>query len=204
MRVYPVLPSAPLRVRHRATLRLQRNPQDNRKESFKLSDAENSIYRWSDKPVMPVHAIPEMITTHAKSIDALNEQRLSLGFIPCLDPPVLKWKYRKELVDHTQLDLFDEFVRDIKTQGFLVGKNYPQIPYLEFWDDGGKHCLQLREWGGFEYLRKQDMRGVELGNAYHLGKSDRQYYVLVGNMAHRRNVWLVLHVWNVPKENLLF
>lgn len=72
------------------------------------------------------------------------------------------------------------------------------MPYLTFKDAEGEHTLQMREWGTFQYLRKHQFQGESLDKALHLRTPGEQWYALVGNMAHRRNVWLVIQLVHRP------
>lgn len=201
VRVYPLTIDNPLRARHQATLELMRNPDDPREESYKLRDAVSAIYQVSEKALWSTSMVCDLAATGcAPSIQVLNAQRRSLGFVRLQGMPRLVWKERPAVTDTGQLALFDEFVEDLQVTQFLVGNDYPRVPYLAFRDSHGSHCLQLREWGCFEYLRKHGFAGEGLEQALHLGRTDEDYYALVGNMAHRRNVWLVIALTHAPRS----
>lgn len=199
LRVYPLLIDTPLRSRYQATLELMRNSDDNRQESYKLRDAVTSIYGVSSQPQWTTGQVCDLADTmHCASIAELNRQRRSLGFIALRGTPVLTFKGREESPQGPQLALFEEFVQDLRTTNFWAGKDYPAVPYVTFQDGEGSHTLQLREWGTFEYLRKHQFQGAGLDKALHLRSPGEQWYALVGNMAHRRNVWLVIQLVHRP------
>lgn len=202
VRIYPLTIDNPLKARYQAVLEVQRNPQDARRESYKLRDAVSAIHAVSAQPVWTTAMVCDLaVAQHFPSIQAMNAQRVSLGFVAIDGGPHLVWKDRGTLASAGQLELFDEFVQDLQVTKFLLGQDYPRIPYLEFHDSAGWHCLQLREWGCFEYLRKTGFDGQGLAQALSLHQTQHHWYALVGNMAHRRNVWLVIHLWHTPRAS---
>lgn len=202
-RIYPLTVDNPLRSRHQAALKVMANPRDSRHESYKLQDAVDSIYAVSDAPAWSTAAVCDLAaTTYASSIDALNQAKRSLGFIAIQGVPKLVWKERTLIYKPEQLLLFDELANDLRTAGFLAGQDYPRIPYIEFKDGHKWRCLQLREWGCFEYLRKHDFDGGGIEKALGLHQHGDQFYALVGNMAHRRNVWLIIQLFHAPQPSL--
>ena len=68
----------------------------------------------------------------------------------------------------------------------------PVAPYLEFRDEAGPHRIQAREWGCYQYLRKNPTTPDQLWNAMHLDTPDSDTYLVIGNMNNHRNVWLVI------------
>lgn len=199
IRVYPVLIDAPIRSRHRLTLELERNPDDNRAESFKLRDAEDSIRSFGEVPVVNTDGIFEFAAaTGLTSIGRLNAERKSLGFIAPASVAV-SLVPRQGCSDPRQGELFDEFMRDARKHSFVLGTDHDLLPYVGFRDASGPHMLQLREWGAFEFLRKNQETPDTLLGAYRLG-SEREVLLLVGNMAHLRNVWMVLQVWSRQRQ----
>ena len=94
---------------------------------------------------------------------------------------------------------FESFRNDLTIAQFLTGKEYARVPYLTFHDQEGLHTLQLREWGCFEYLRKCDGTVDDLHERLHLTTTDREWFVLVGNMTSHRNVWLVIQLFSRQK-----
>lgn len=203
-RVYPLTIDNPLRARHQAHLQVQPNPQDSRRESLKLIDAITGIRGVSTHPVLSTPEVCDIAEHLAyPSLRAMNQAQVSLGFLKMLGTPRLVWKQRPAITPPAQLLLFDEFLQDVRTAGFLTGKDYPRIPYLVFHDHESQHALQLREWGCFEYLRKHDGGEEQLGTILHLDQQQqphspapRVFYALLGNMSHRRNVWLVIQLYS--------
>src|SRR2546425_384312 len=113
-RIYPLTIDNPLRARHQATLEVERNPQDARRESYKLRDAVQAIRTVSSAPVWSTAMVCDLaVKQQYPSIQAMNAQRVSLGFIAIDGLPTLLWKERGTVGSTGQLELFDEFVQDL-------------------------------------------------------------------------------------------
>ncbi|PLU08427.1 hypothetical protein BMJ34_02540 [Sinorhizobium medicae] len=177
---------------------LERNPDDSREESWKLrgdrSAANHNKINKCFEHVGDIHPtervkIVERLSERMKSIKEANEQRRSLCIIRPRSVPLLSFEENPESPDHPQLALFDELFTDEVPAG---SKRFSFQPYLEFKDSCGWHHLQVRDWGGYEFMRKHgDDRRHELAAIWQL---DRRPCFLVGNMSHQRNVWLVISV----------
>lgn len=197
VRVYPVLVDAPLKSRHRAILAVERNPQDSRQESYKLLDAVGAVKAVSPSPVLSTAAVTALAERHqVASIAELNRGKLSLGFVAVRGRPVLEWHTKDTCADPRQLSMLLSFQNDLRVAQFLTGKDYARVPYLTFHDREGKHSLQLREWGCFEYLRQCDGTVNDLHERLRLADPRREWFVLVGNMTPHRNVWLVIQLFS--------
>jgi hypothetical protein len=80
------------------------------------------------------------------------------------------------------------------------------MPRLRFKDADGEHRLMLRDWGCFEFMRKNEHRPGyyldEMASALRLGKRSS---ILVGNMNNQRRAWLIISVLNgIREEPTLF
>lgn len=198
-RIYPVLIDAPLRARHRAELDIRKNDGDNRRESYKLIDAVSSVRSISEKPVIETAGIfEEAKRIGTLDVGTLNERRMSLGFIRPKVAPVVNLIARNQLEDPRQFSLFDEFVSDLNEHEFRFGNGHPLVPYVTFIDAAGRHSLQLREWGAFEFLRKNPNDADALANFYRK-QGPREYLLLVGNQMHNRTSWMVLNLRSRPR-----
>jgi hypothetical protein len=78
-------------------------------------------------------------------------------------------------------------------------------PYIRFSDEGGEHQLQVREWGAYlllskdEYLETPDVLWGAAGY-----RRDRDLFLVVGNMNNYRNKWLIIKTFELekPSKNL--
>lgn len=183
------------------TVKLIRNPEDSRRESFKL-DADrtpgaheliNNSFQQTD--IVAPHARAQMLKPFVVgSIAEANaeDKRLSLAVIHP-DQVELTFEYNPESPDSPELTLFD--VEPRPTAG---AKRFAYIPRLRFRDADGWHHLKLLDWGCYEFMRKQgdDKRSL-LPGALHL---DGTCSLLVGNHSHQRTTWLVISVLRGLRE----
>ncbi len=194
IRVYPLPIQNAIRVRHQCTLDLERNTQDSRKESWKLKDRFDGIGVVSDKPVLNRQTIWSALKPYVvRSIKQLNDERKSLGILEIHSgfKPFFRERYS---VPHPDQQLLFEIADE------CFGANaIDLIPYLSFHDADGYHELQIREWGCYEWLRKERANAAQLWK--NLGfDADRQVLALIGNQANRRTSWLIVKTFSVPIE----
>jgi hypothetical protein len=198
MRIYPLAKGKSPPRWSVSRVRLQRNPQDNREESWQLcGDRSPGNHEQINKCFEIIGHIerPErgnlIQPLCCPSIEAANAKRISLCIIEPRFVPVLSFEDNPDSPDHPQSSMFDLFDDGI-TENPEGARRFTYQPYLEFVDEAGRHRLQLRDWGGYEFMRKHgDDRRHELTDAWRL--RDRPC-LLIGNMNHQRTVWLVISV----------
>ncbi len=200
MRVYPCPVESPMQQRHVCHLQLERNSQDSRIESWQLARERTDDGILAVHEARPSNQVIAYLDQHkAPSIAYLNERRLSLGIIK---PVGLRGYFRDAQtdkdIDPDQRGLFDDL-------DFTFGMGQiTRAPYLRFSDEAGAHDLQLREWGCYEWLRRQPDSASQLWDNLRLRQQERDFYLLVGNMAHHRNVWLVIALYSQASAGPLF
>lgn len=194
VRIYPLARFGVPHRWHQYRVPLERNPKDSRAESFQVrgdrtQGAHERINRRFEevgkvKPAVLKDALEKYATVG--SIAEADDQRLSLAI---LKPTFHGITFDMNLAspDSPQLALFDD-PNKAPTSG---SKRFPFNPRIAFTDDKGDHNLQLRDWGCYEWMRKYPDRHRELD--VHLGEGSS---LLVGNMNHQRNAWLVISVLN--------
>lgn len=206
LRVYPLMlpvkdnaDTNGFKSRHTYAVDLQRNPDDNRSESWRVVDelrptttpwgaapevSTNNVIKWLESRVVP-------------TIRTLNECRLSIGVMLIKAGAWRGVSQPRDQVDTKpeHRSLFD----DLADQVGLSGK--PEFdptkvkfaPYIEFSDAGGNHKLQVREWGAFLLLGKPEYAdnpdALWDANGY---KKGLDTFLVLGNMANHRNNWLVI------------
>jgi len=196
IRVYPLNIKSKVKARKILNLDVERNKDDTRKESWALKGrTERSILDTSNqaKPKQ-LQNILQNITY--PSITELNENKLSLGVLQPNEFEIVM-KSRSEVNEH-KVEAFDEFANHFKT-----GADYTKIPYLKMKIGDRTHCIQMREWGIFELLRKYEKEGKstsqeDIKNALHI-REDRETYFAVGNMYRFRNNWLVIKTFTFKR-----
>lgn len=178
------------------SVRLERNPKDSRDESFKLAGDRspdhhhhiNDAFTASGdiKPSQRMGLLKK--GPWVESIDEANNRRMSLALIHPRFTPELYFEHNADSPNSPQLRLFDDRA-DI--QG---ARRFAFIPRLRFIDEASEHRLMLRDWGCFEYMRKHgDSARFGMTDALHLSPASS---LLVGNLNHQRNAWLIIAVLN--------
>jgi hypothetical protein len=206
LRVYPLARrGAPTRWSV-STVKLERNSQDSRRESFKLAGDRspeahhniNSLFRIDGSFAKNGRA--ELLKKcSVGSIEEANDRRLSLAIIHAKNME-LEFEHNPSSPDSPQLALFP--VDGEEPQG---ARRFPFIPRLHFDDERGHHRYMLRDWGVYELMRKnnnlalvtESERRAYVGKAVHL---DPSCSLLVGNLNHQRNAWLVISVLRGLRE----
>lgn len=199
MRIYPLgRYGAPPRWSV-SEVRLERNSSDSRRESWKRHNPNRGTEDdTNDEIVLKQREYPRAARAsllrpyEVASIKEANARKLSLAVIHP-DQYDLGFDYNPDSPDSPQLALFDSGKPE--PQG---AKRFAYIPRLHFRDEDGEHRLMLRDWGCFEFMRKQgDTRRTELPDALHLSPSSS---LLVGNFNRHRTSWLVISVLNGLRE----
>jgi hypothetical protein len=191
----------------RSRVAVERNPRDSRRESFALKGNRNpsdhaDINRLFEttielSPKDRDHLVERIVD---RSIADLNANRRSLGVLQPEGVAKLHFDENPASPDSPQLSLFADSDEEKRELG---ARRFAYLPRLTFKDLAGDwHDLQLRDWGGFEFLRKHgDHRRHELSDALHL---NRRPSLLVGNMSSQRNAWLVISVLPPPLQADMF
>jgi hypothetical protein len=201
VRIYPLARRGIPRRWHKYRVPVERNPRDARAESFKVrGDRRFGAHEHINEAFVEVGLTPirkadlaEPLRKHAlvTSIKEANERRLSLALIR---PAVIgrrTFDHNPDSPESPQLALFD--LPGVPAEAPTAGsKRFPYNPRQEFWDEAGdRHNLQIRDWGGYEFMRKHPGRHSEL--TYHL---TRDSLLLIGNLAQHRTSWLIISVLN--------
>lgn len=199
VRLYPLSPAGGLHRWDQYHVALERNPVDNRDESFKLAGDRHdqaAVDGLTHELVTDGHhgtlreaaRLEQVDRFLAPSIKFLNERRLSLGIIK----PEHLLGYRYEVDPHA--DRAQAQFEGLKTPPPSSGRHaYVARPRIQFRDRDGDHDLSFNGHDAFEWLRKnpeasRDSLFKNLG----FGQPDRDVRLLVGNLAHQRNAWVVI------------
>lgn len=196
IRIYPLAMQDAPSMWTMASVRLERNPQDHRTESWRLRGDRSGDHHRTINSVFTVQksltgteiaSVMEQIEAQSKK--QANDAKQSLAVIQPDFPPELHFSENVESDDHPQLSLFARTDEEKRKAGAAT---FPFQPRLRFSCNGDFHDLQLRDWGCYEWMRKNEMDG----RATHpirkrLLDNPR---LLVGNMNRHRNCWLVISV----------
>jgi len=204
IRIYPLsMHEAPAKWTV-SEISLERNPKDSRFESFKIHgdrsvDAHTAINRAFSVKGKLTQGEKEKLMGRLPRISKAdaNSEKLSLAVCQPDHPPVLYYGENPESDDHPQLSLFDD--RLPKKQG---AKRFPYQPRLRFSSDGHHHDLQIREWGVYEWLRREGFAKKES----HPIKAElkKNPPLLLGNLCSHRNTWLVIDRLAPQRQQDLF
>jgi hypothetical protein len=201
VRIYPLARrSAPPRWSV-SRVPLERNPKDSRIESFKLAgdraigahDQINERFEVAGK-VTPRERIKLLSPYAINSIAEANAKRMSLAIVHP-DAFDLTFDHNPSSPDSPQMALFDDGIEK-PTAG---ARRFPFIPRLRFRDECGWHALMLRDWGCYEFMRKNEepYYRQNMAKALHL---DPDSSLLIGNLNNQRTAWLVISVLNGLRE----
>jgi hypothetical protein len=137
---------------------VERNLKDNRAESFKIhaprTAAEHEgINRYFEKigTVKPSDRQQLLNKCSVDSIREANAKRLSLAVVHPASIEV-HFELNPESPDSPQLALFEDGAAAVR----VGARRFAYIPRLKFKDELGWHDLMLRDWGCYEFMRKQD------------------------------------------------
>lgn len=204
LRIYPLaVPHPPKRWnQYRVELERPERKDDVRPESWKISGDRSPDVHWTiNQRFEALGRLAEGERAAAlggcflPSIKWADARCLSLGLLRPERPEAMRlhFEVNRDSPDWPRLPLFDVPL----AQPRFGSKIFPFRPYLQFADREGWHDLQVRDWGCYELMRKHRddpeyyQRGMR--DALHLGPLS---CLLVGNLNHRRNVWVVIAVLN--------
>lgn len=178
LRVYPLSPLARVPRWSQCRLSLRRNSEDSRQESWRLQEDQPVAVTGKAIKSDEFYALAKMASP---SIAVLNAQRASLGII---QPTAIQGRF-----DGMQPQ--EERIPDLFGSDLGIKKR----PRLLFADADGDHDIQLRDWGSYEFLRKQpESKHYHIWSALNLDNDQYEHLLFVGNHNQHRNNWLVIGV----------
>lgn len=197
IRIYPLSREAAPRRWTESSVLLERNPQDSRKESWRLAvdrspeahaTANTRAFRETGDVSTSRRTLLIPERWFVDSVAQANSERRSLALLRPRSAEVM-WTVpdTTKQVDVDQMELISMVRPDGKPD---------RIPRLQFRDESGDHALQLRDWGVYEFIRKRglDYAGQHVASALHLTEAST---LLIGNLNAHRTTWLVIGVLNL-------
>lgn len=205
IRLYPLSPAGGLHRWDMFHLELERNPKDNRRESWKLGGdrhdqaavdgltralAENGHHAQVSRGVR-LEQIDRFV---APSIKWLNDRRLSLGIIK---PELIDYHYEID----KGADRAQQQFEGLETPAPEAGRHaYVARPKIRFRDEDGFHDLSFNAHDAYEWLRKNpEASRASLFDNLRWQQPERDVRLLVGNLSHQRNVWVVIAYLGLPQ-----
>ncbi len=200
IRIYPVPPWVPLKRWNIVSIPLERNPQDNRMESWKIQDSKKDWHKLSEKIQVKrklsrkewVELIEKLKKEYSYGcIEELNRKKLSLGIIV---PRIIS----KELERRKEQDSTVQKSLDYDEQ-FLTIQNYKVRPKISYrcpnCETKNPHNQGVIEWGVYEWLRSNQANMEQVWDNLHIGESGYDQSFLVGNMNRYRNGFMIISVF---------
>lgn len=200
IRVYPTKIGMPLHQWSIVKVPLECNPEDTRKESWKIQGAKGEWDRLNEK----IQVVGELkrekrlnlIANLAdKCINCLNEEKRSLGIVK----PIIEKCYLSEQKDYdatSQLTLSGQPLPKVKEQ-------YPLAPRIKYRCTACKsmtpHDQQVLEWGFYEWIRKNPDKPDQVWENAHINSPKHEIFLFVGNLFKYRNKFLIISVLRPPK-----
>ena len=205
IRIYPVPPDAGLNRWAIVGIDLERNPKDNRKESWKITGSKSDWDRLKlkirrngtlNRKVEQVELIDTMLKKYGvKCVSDLNNEKKSLGFV---EPTIVKHYFAKRsMVNNSiQTTLFN-------SEPFLTIKDYEIQPRLVYscpeCEAKDHHDQQILEWGAYEYIRKNPQNFEAIWDNFQIDNNEYTKRLLVGNQALHRNSFMVISIFRHKK-----
>jgi hypothetical protein len=196
MRIYPMAWSGCPARWSISRIPLERNPEDSRAESWKIKgdrspSAHAAINRVIEPQYQRTHPRQQRDILQAMRVDSIrqaNAERRSLCVLFPASVPSLSFEKSDGAHMAPTPDMFG-FARTDQR----AATRFQYHPRLQFSDEDGDHDLMLRDWGCYEFLRKNPGRNPELEEALNLTTAPP---LLCGNFNRHRNAWLIISVFS--------
>lgn len=200
IRIYPVPPTAPMKRWNVVSLYLERNPQDNRSESWKIHDSKAKWDTLSDQITvegkLPRKKRIELIESLKKNhsygcIEDINDKKLSLGII---SPQIIDHRFEERTNKTTTVQS-----KLIDTDLFMTINNYPIRPVISYRCPECRVTKQMHnqgvlEWGIYEWLRQYPKNKEQVWENLQLDNPEYDTTFLVGNMNRYRSSFLIISI----------
>lgn len=182
---------------------LERNPQDTRKESWKIQGSRREWDRLSEKVKVigklkqkdRLSLIANLVT---ECIETFNEEKRSLGIIK----PIIEECYFSEQEDYDALTQYDLLGRPLPK----VKEQYPIVPRIKYrclnCKAKTKHNQQVIEWGFYEWLRKYPDKADQVWENAHIYSPNHEIFFFVGNLYRHRSKFIIISVLRLPKGSI--
>lgn len=194
-RAYPLKTErAEIRIWSECDFELEKTPNDNRQESFKLisikliSQIEDPAYREN---------ILNSCILKTGDIDPLEYQNNNLASIAIVrvNRPGAEIEARNHESKMADTDSPDSWV--------LCQSEHLYKPFIKWSSSQDKnHSSHLVSQEAYECLRKNPTDPWRLFSNYQLGNPEYDHWLVLGNMRDRRNVWVVVQIHRVKKKQM--
>jgi len=200
IRIYPTKMNMSLRRWNIVKVPLERNPQDSRKESWKIEGSKSEWDTLNEK-VEILGTLPRenhlslIANLEDGCITELNEAKRSLGII-------------KPVIEECSLSEQDEYEGTI--QMTLSGRPQPKIreqykmvPRVRYrcahCKASGSHDQQVLEWGFYEWFRKNPGKEKQVWENAQIFSESHEIYFFVGSIFRHWSSFSIISVLRLPK-----
>lgn len=208
LRIYPTRTDASFSRWDIINVEAEKNPQDNRNESWKIVGSKNE---W-DSLNKKIKVLSRLKNQKDKKriieeniddcVNIIKDSRRSLGIIK----PTIVGHYFSQREDYnpyyqpTLKEWFSGRITPFKTK-----ENYPTIPKIQYHcskcTSKSGHDQQIVDWGCYEWMRKYPDKKEQLWENLKLNSQKSDIYFLVGNLAYHRTSFVIISVLSIQKEN---
>ena len=200
IRLYPTRIDSPLKVWNIVSVQVERNPMDNRAESWKIVGAKSEWDRLSNRiTVMGELKRGERLSLvgslKSDCVKDLEEQGRSLGIVK----PARKECYFSDRADHDTTIQKTLFGGDTISDKHAY-KLQPRVKYACTGCQLDKgHDQQILEWGVYEWMRKNPGKEGQVWENLFWKEDQQEVYFLVGNQARRPSSFMVVSFLRIAK-----
>ncbi len=198
IRLYPTRIDSPLHTWSIVSVEVERNPQDNRQESWKFPESRTE-WQYINRHINAVGMYPRearlslLDSIRSDCVAQINDARASLGVIR----PVIKRHYLAPNERHTEAyqPLFEIMEHaDVMTKRDYIAE--PRLSYIcgETCRTKHGHDMQLLDWGCYQWMRKHPDNAQQIWRNMGIGVDGWTHFFLVGNQANQRTSYIVINV----------
>ena len=204
VRLYPTRIDSPLCLWSIVSVEVERNPQDNRAESWKFPKSRDE---WAsiNRHIEVIGELPKsrrmglLESLRTPCIASLNEGRKSLGIIrPSSVRGYLSTNKLHQQAYQPLFEMMEHAQVWTKRDHFAE----PRIQYTcgDSCASRTPHNQQLLDWGCYQWMKKHPGREQEIWRNLRFGDDSWQHYFLVGNQANQRTSFMVINVLRQKTE----
>lgn len=196
IRLYPSRVDSPLKTWNIVSVEVQRNPKDNRRESWKFPDSRSGWENINQHIEVTgclgrEHRVGLLDMLKSNCVTDINERHDSLGIVK----PVIKRYYLSTNKMHLEAHqpLFDF----MEHAGVMVKRDHmaePRFCYLcgDRCKSKHMHDMQLLEWGAYVWMANNPDSMGQVWQNMGIGNEEWTHYFLVGNQNSRRTSYMVI------------
>ena len=198
VRLYPTRVDSPLSVWNIVSVEVERNPLDNRNESWKLPDSRSGWEKVNQHITIMgefkrEHRIGLLDAIKSDCVKDINDARQSLGIIK----PSIRRSYLGTNKKH--LEAYQPLFEMIEHASVMTKRDFETEPRFEY--SCGERCkakknhdMQLLDWGCYQWIKKNPQQAQQIWKNMGVGSPDWMHYFLVGNQANQRTSYMVINV----------